>query len=146
MDKREIITIIEDILGQGYCLDSITELDGDTCAMFKRREGWTYPDVIYVSSFVENTFLFASDEFNYRFNLKKRDDLNPDLIGEGTTVVSFETEDDFMEDLSEEEIKEIDAKLDLAFENGEGLFWDQIVFQIVERLINQNYTDLVPVI
>lgn len=138
MEKERIISIITDIIQEGYTLDGIVSLANDTCVTFKRKQRWIYPDTIYVTSFIENSFLFSSNEFNYRINLSGKKLSDSISIKEDAQLVSIKEEDC----LTEEELDEIDAELERALENDEIYIWDEVVLDIATAIIQQNLTPL----
>lgn len=134
MEKEKIISIISDIIKDGYTLDGVISLADDTCATFKRKKRWIYPDRIYVTSFIDNSFLFSSNEFNYRFNLSGKT-LSDQLINQCDSSIVSVYEDD---ELTEEELEEIDAEIERAIENDELYIWDEIALDIVWAIINNH--------
>lgn len=140
MEKDRIISIIADILEEGYTLDGMVSLAGDTCVTFKRKRKWIYPDTIYVTSFVEDSFLFSSNEFNYRINLSGKTLSDQIAIDEDSQLVSIEEEECY----TEAELEEIDAEIERAIENDELYVWDEIVYDIAIQLIEGGLSHLKP--
>lgn len=132
MDRNQIIIATKEVLENGYDLTAIINLGDDSCAVFKRKMGWTYPECIYVSSFIENTFLFYADEFSYKFDYSGDVIKIDSLHDEQSTIITLFPE----EDLTEEELEEIEAEIDRAEANDEMLFWDSICFDILCKLLN----------
>lgn len=136
MDKNQIISAISEVLENGYNLEAVINLSDDTCAVFKRKMGWTYPECIYASTFIDNTFLFYADEFSYKFDYSQDVIKIDSLHEEQATIITMYPEDE----LTEEELEEIDAEIDRAEANDEMFFWDSICFDIICKLINYEHS------
>lgn len=141
MEKDRIISIIADIIDDGYKLEGMVSLANDTCVTFKRKKRWTYPDTIYVTSFVENSFLFSSNEFNYRINLSGKTLSDRIAINEDSQLISINEEDDF----TEEELAEIDAEIERAIENDEIYIWDEIALEVAVALVDNGLLPFNPI-
>lgn len=131
MDKEKIIAIVSEIISEGYNLESTASLAGDTCVVFKRKQRWIYPENVYLTSFIENTFLFSSDEFAYRVNMSGRTLPEQVVVADDCRLVSIGDESD----ISDDEMEEIEAEIERAIENDELYIWDEIILEIAESIL-----------